>query len=261
MAVLDGKTIVIVGGTTGLGLSAASACAGEGASVVVVGRNPESASNAAQVLGSPGKVFIGDASDPDTALKAIQLAVETFGRLDGMYHVAGGSGRQFGDGPLHEITDDGWTRTLQLNLTSLFNSNRAAVRQFIEQGQGGSILNMSSVLGFSPSSHFATHAYAASKAAAVGMTTSCAAYYAAQNIRFNIVAPALVATPMSKRAQENEPTMKYIATKQPLDGGRIGKAEDLDAAVVYFLSDQSKFDTGQVLSIDGGWSVSEGQPD
>ena len=55
--------------------------------------------------------------------------------------------------------------------------------------------------------------------------------------------------------------MKYIATKQPLDGGRIGKAEDLDAAVVYFLSDQSNFVTGQVLSIDGGWSVSEGQPD
>ena len=71
--------------------------------------------------------------------------------------------------------------------------------------------------------------------------------------------PALIETPMSQRAAGNEQIMRFIETKQPLDGGRIGTPEDLDAAVVFLLSDASKFCTGQVLTVDGGWSVSEGQ--
>jgi NAD(P)-dependent dehydrogenase (short-subunit alcohol dehydrogenase family) len=74
-----------------------------------------------------------------------------------------------------------------------------------------------------------------------------------------VVAPALVETPMSARAQQDEAIMSFIATKQPLDGGRIGRPSDLDAAVVYFLSEASCFATGQVLRIDGGWSITDGQ--
>ena len=149
--------------------------------------------------------------------------------------------------------------TLRLNLDSMFYSNRAAVRQFRRKQTGGAVLNMSSVLAFSPSpKHFATHAYAAAKAAVIGLTKSCAAYYAREGIRFNALAPALVETPMSRRAAEDSAIMSYIASKQPLDGGRIGRASDADAAIVYFLSDEAKFVTGQVLAIDGGWSVSEG---
>ena len=93
-------------------------------------------------------------------------------RFDALYHVAGGSGRAFGDGPLHEITDAGWDETLRFNLTSVFHSNRAATARFLEQQTGGSILNLGSVLGSSPSPrYFATHAYAAAKAAIVGLTT------------------------------------------------------------------------------------------
>ena len=118
---------------------------------------------------------------------------------------------------------------------------------------------MGSVLGFSPSpKFFATHAYATAKAAIIGLTTAAAAHYARQNIRFNVLAPALVATPMSQRAQDDEAIMQFIRAKQPLDGGRIGQPEDLDSAAVFFMSDESKFATGQVLAIDGGWSVSEG---
>src|SRR5687767_13973597 len=118
---------------------------------------------------------------------------------------------------------------------------------------------MSSVLAYAPSpKHFATHAYAAAKAAVIGMTRSAAAYYAPHDIRFNVIAPALVETPMSKRAANDEQIQKFIAHKQPLDGGRIGRPEDADAAAVYFLSDQSKSVTGQVLAVDGGWSVTEG---
>ena len=147
-----------------------------------------------------------------------------------------------------------------MNLTSMLYSNRAAARQFLAQGTGGSVLNMGSVLAHSPSPrHFATHAYATTKAAIEGLTTAAAAYYADRQIRFNVVAPALVETPMAQRAAQDDEIRQYISTKQPLDGGRIGAATELDAAVVYFLSNQSRFVTGQVLAVDGGWSVTEGQ--
>ena len=97
------------------------------------------------------------------------------------------------------------------------------------------------------------------KSAVLGMTKSLAAYYAKDNIRFNVLAPALVDTPMATRATNDSEIMQFIRTKQPLDGSRIGQPSDLDAAVVYFLSDDSRFVTGQVLAVDGGWSVSEGQ--
>jgi NAD(P)-dependent dehydrogenase (short-subunit alcohol dehydrogenase family) len=257
---LENKVIVIIGGTTGLGLSAAAACVRAGAKVVVVGRDRDNAKAASNSLGATARSLSGDASDPDTAPKAIDFAIATFGGFHGIYHVAGGSGRKAGDGPLHEISDEGWAFTLQLNLTSLFYSNRAAAQQFIKQGGGGSILNMGSVLGYSPSpKYFATHAYSTTKAAVIGMTRAAAAYYAPHNIRFNVLAPALVETPMSRRAVGDGEIVKFIKTKQPLDGGRVGECSDLDAAVVYFLSDGSKFTTGQVLSVDGGWDVSEGQ--
>jgi NAD(P)-dependent dehydrogenase (short-subunit alcohol dehydrogenase family) len=257
---LEDKVIVIIGGTTGLGLSAAQACVRAGAKVVVVGRDRDNARAAASGLGPQGRSLSGDASDPDTSPKAIDFAVANFGGFHGLYHVAGGSGRKAGDGPLHEISDEGWAFTLQLNLTSLFCSNRAAVQQFLKQGGGGSVLNMGSVLGYSPSpKYFATHAYSATKAAVIGMTRAAAAYYAPQNIRFNVLAPALVETPMSRRAVGDPDIVKFIQSKQPLDGGRVGESADLDAAVVYFLSDGSKFTTGQVLSVDGGWDVTEGQ--
>ena len=256
---LDQKTIVIVGGTTGLGLSAARACVAAGARVVIVGRSAASLDLALRELGPAARGLVGDACDPATAERAIETAVRDLGGFDGLYHVAGGSGRSMGDGPLHEITGQGWDQTLRLNLDSLFLSNRAAVRELLKKG-AGSILNMSSVLGFSPSPrYFATHAYAAAKAAVIGITKASAAYYAPRGIRFNAVAPALVETPMARRAAGDGEIREFIATKQPLDGGRIGKPEDLDAAVVYLLSDASRFVTGQVLAIDGGWSVTEGQ--
>ena len=257
---LLGKSLVIVGGTSGLGRSAARALVAAGAKVVVVGRDAEKVGAMEKELGASALGLTADATDPKTAAAAIQIALGNFGGFHGLYHVAGGSGRRQGDGPLHELTDEGWHHTLNENLTSLLFSNRAAVRQFLKQQTGGAVLNMGSVLGFSPSPHyFGTHAYATAKAAVIGLTKSAAAYYAGAGIRFNVLAPALVATPMSQRAQGDEEILRFIATKQPLDGGRIGQPDDLDAAAVYFLSDAARFVTGQVLAVDGGWSVSEGQ--
>ncbi len=260
MAVLSDKCIVVIGGTSGLGLSATRACVRAGARVVSVGRDPDKANALATELGSAVRVLTSDAIERHTAVEAIRTARVEFGGFHGLYHVAGGSGRRQGDGPLHEITAEGWDHTLNLNLTTVFNSNRAAVQAFLEQGGGGSVVNCGSVLGSSPSPRFfATHAYAAAKAAIVGLTRSAAAYYAANGLRFNVLAPGLVATPMSQRAQGDVAILDFIRTKQPLDGGRIGRPEDLDAAVVWLLSEESRFVTGQVIAVDGGWGVSDGQ--
>src|SRR5207302_11369287 len=158
-----------------------------------------------------------------------EMAVAEFGEFHGLYHVAGGSGRALGDGPLHEMTDEGWRGTLELNLSSVVFSNRAAGRQFLAQGRGGSILNMGRVVGWSPSPrYFGTHAYAAAKSGIVGFTRAIAAYYAGKNIRCNVLAPGLVETPMAQRAAGHNGIQRFIKVTQPLDGGRIGQAGDLD---------------------------------
>lgn len=244
-----------MGGTSGIGLSAARAFIQAGASVVVVGRNHDAVQEAKKTLGPKAEVLSGDAIQHGTAKYAIDICIHKFGDFNGLYHVAGGSGRKMGDGPLHCLSLEGWNKTIELNLTSLMLSNQAAINQFLSQETGGSILNMSSVLGFAPSpEHFATHAYAAAKSAIIGFSKSIAAYYAKNNIRVNTVAPALVETPMSGRASTDEAILSFIKTKQPLEQGRIGKPEDLDGLAVYFMSDSSRYTTGQLVAVDGGWS-------
>ncbi len=257
---LQGKNIILIGGTSGMGLAAAKAYLDAGAWVVAVGRNEQTCAEARRILGDGSIVQAGDASDPQTIETAIAHFSESGKLIHGLFHVAGGSGRKFGDGPLDELSLDGWNHTFNHNLTSLMLSNQAMIRYFLEQGTGGTILNMSSVLGYSPSPrYFSTHAYAAAKSAIIGFSQSIAAYYAPKNIRVNVLAPALFVTPMAQRAVSDNQIMHFVKTKQPLDGGRPGYPEDITGAACYFMSDASRFTTGQVLSIDGGWHLSEGQ--
>ncbi len=255
---LQGKKIVIIGGTTGIGLSAARAFLRQGAQVVVLGKNEESSDQAAAILGENAFAFTADATIESTADVAIGQCIERFGGFDGLYHVAGGSGRRFGDGPLHEITLYGWEWTLNLNLTSVMLSNRAAVQQFLKQGKGGAIVNLSSALAYAPApQYFATHAYTAAKAAIIGFTKSIAAYYAGENIRANIIAPGLVESPMSQRAVQNDNIMQYVRQRQRLGGGRVAQPEDLDGMAALLLSDAGSFITGQTIGVDGGWAIGQ----
>ncbi len=252
---LKDKKIVIIGGTSGIGLSAAKAFVNHGARVVAFGLEPEKDPEISNCT-----YLIGDARDEHQVKAALQKCISEYGGLDGLYHVAGGSGRKWGDGPLHELTKDAWVKTLELNLDSVMVSNKLIIRYWLEHKQAGSILNLSTLLATDPSpKHFHTHAYAAAKSAIIGFSKSVASYYAQFDIRINVLSPGLVDTPMAQRAAENEDILKFIRTKQPLDGGRMLKAADLDGAAVYFLSDYSASTTGQVLGVDGGWSISEGQ--
>jgi NAD(P)-dependent dehydrogenase (short-subunit alcohol dehydrogenase family) len=256
-SILIGKSIVIIGGTTGIGFSAAKSFINKGAKVVITGRSEESVNKAQETLGDKCLAISSDAREPNSAKFAISECINQWGNFSGLYHVAGGSGRKMGDGPLHELTLEGWNETMELNLTSMMLSNQAAVQKFLELNTGGSILNLGSVLGYSPSPQFfSTHAYAAAKSAIIGFSKSIAAFYAKNDIRVNVLAPALVETPMAQRAAKDEEILAFISKKQPLDGGRIGNVEDLDGLGIYFMSDLSKYTTGQVIAVDGGWSIS-----
>lgn len=252
---LEDKNIVIIGGTSGIGLSASKYFMAQGASVISFGLSREGL-----VDSNKCKYKFGDVSANGELDKVISDCHESYGSVDGLFHIAGGSGRKWGDGPLHEITDEGWDKTLDLNLKSVMLSNRAMVQYFMAHNISGSILNTSTVLAHHPSpKYFYTHAYAAAKAGIIGFSKSIASYYAPYDIRVNVLAPSLTNTPMARRAIDNEDIQTYIKTKQPLDQGRVVNPADIDAAACYFMSDVSGFTTGQVLAIDGGWSVSEGQ--
>ena len=254
------STYIIMGGTTGMGLASAIALKKNGANLMVVGRNLDNCEKAKEILGKGSISLEGDATDPKTIKTAIKMTHKAFGSITGLFHVAGGSGRKWGDGPLDKITLDGWNKTMELNLTSLMLSNQAIINYFLKHKKSGTILNMGSVLGYSPSpKYFTTHAYAAAKSAVIGFSKSIAAYYAGNNIRINVIAPSLFMTPMAQRAVNDERIMAFLKTKQPLDGGRPGLSEDINNAVLMFLHPDSKFITGQVLAVDGGWTISEGQ--
>ena len=179
--------------------------------------------------------------------------------------MAGISGRRYGDGPLHEATLEGWEAVLGANATSQFLVARAAVRRMLAQapdasGSRGAVLLMSSALATHPApAFFATHAYAASKGAVEALARSMAAYYAPAGIRVNAIAPSLVATPMSRRAQDDPAILAYLAAKQPLAGGPID-ADAVTATALHLLSPEAAMVTGQVVAVDGGWGVSEPRP-
>src|SRR5690606_32596843 len=123
-------------------------------------------------------------------------------------------------------------------------------------GMRGVLLNMASVLAFSPSARsFATHGYAASKGAIIAMSRSAAAYYAPHGIRINAIAPGLVRTPMSRRAQDDPAIVEYMRVKQPLPGGLL-EPGDIASTALFLLSPAARSITGQVISVDGGWTVS-----
>jgi NAD(P)-dependent dehydrogenase (short-subunit alcohol dehydrogenase family) len=229
--------------------------------LVVVGLEPTPEFPQTETVQDRLEVILADAREPGVAERAIERCAQRYGQFHALYHVAGGSGRAWGDGPLHTIPLEGWQRTLELNLTTAFLSNGAAIRWFLRENQPGCILNCGSVLANSPSPNlFGTAAYATAKSALLGLTQAAAAAYAPHDIRVNLLAPGLTATPMSLRAQSNPVIQEFITRKQPLDGGRMGRPDDLDAAVIWLLSEGSRYVTGQVIAVDGGWSVSDASP-
>jgi NAD(P)-dependent dehydrogenase (short-subunit alcohol dehydrogenase family) len=247
------RTNVVITGSTGIAAAAAQRLAQTGHRVFVISRSQANCQELVSTLGSDADYALADLQDEPSAVAAFVAAAKVMGRIDALVAVAGGSARRFGDGWLHEMTVEGWNKSLELNLTTLFLSVREAIRQMRSQGGGGSIVMTSSVLATSPQpDNFTTHAYAAAKAAITGLTSPLAAAYAADHIQINTVAPGLVRTPMAQRAATDEAILAFAARKQPLAGDML-TAQSVGDALAWFVDAQHI--TGQVLAVDGGWSV------
>jgi NAD(P)-dependent dehydrogenase (short-subunit alcohol dehydrogenase family) len=259
---LDQKTILITG-ATGIAAATALLASREGAQVFIASLVEEDCAKLAGEIRGQGGVCGWRAADLTMAAQAeaaVEQCARSFSLIDGLFNVAGISGRKFGDGPLDRCTEEGWDTTMAVNAKSIFLVTRAVLRHMMDRPLGerkcrGSILHMSSVTAFSPETkHFATHAYAASKGAAIALTQTMAAYYAPHKIRVNALAPGLVRTPMSQRAQEDKLISMYMKIKQPLAEDMIDP-EEIARAAVFFLSDESRMITGQILAVDAGWSL------
>jgi len=254
---LRGKVLIITG-STGIAAAFARLAAAVGARLVIATADELSGWELAQKTGA--EVWAGDLTRAESADSVLAQCLSKFGRVDALFNAAGLSGRRFGDGPVHECTDEGWDATLAQNLGIMFRMCRAVIGRLLQQEPGldgirGAILNMGSVLAEAPEPrHFATHAYAAAKGAVVSMTRSMAAYYAPHKIRINAIAPGLVRTPASERAEGNLDLLEFIKKKQPLMGGMVA-AEDVARAALFLLSEESRSITGEVLAVDAGWRV------
>lgn len=251
--------VVLLAGTTGIAGASARLFAREGAHIFAVGRSSDHAAQLKadiEALGSLCFVHIEDlAADgaPDRIFAAVFAA---FGRVDVLFHVAGISGRKFGDGPLAECTDEGWDTVMDINLRAMMQLNRACLRHWLATAHPGVILNMASVLGFSfVAEYFNTVAYAAAKGAIIAFSQHAAATYAKNGIRINVIAPALVETPMAARATKNPEILALLQRKQPLTRAPLTD-EDCAHAALYLCSNASRAVTGIVLPVDGGWCVS-----
>jgi NAD(P)-dependent dehydrogenase (short-subunit alcohol dehydrogenase family) len=244
---------VLVTGASGIGAAVARRCLAEGARVVVADRDEERLDALVREL--PGvEGAAGDLADETAAGAVVERALTALGGLDVLVNVAGLSGRRFGDGPVHEATAAGWDAVMDNNARSTFLMCHFALPPMRAQRRGA-IVNTSSVLATAPNAdHFATHAYAASKGAIDALTRAMAASYARDGVRVNAVAPGLIATPMSARAQGDEAIAAYLRRRQPLTGAP-GAPEDVADAIVYLASDAARFVTGTVLEVAGGWSV------
>jgi NAD(P)-dependent dehydrogenase (short-subunit alcohol dehydrogenase family) len=241
---LKGKIALITGGTRGIGAGFVSAFLGEGATVGFSGASEASVAKAAVEFGdtSASHGFVADLSGPDAGAGLVEAAIRQFGRIDILINNAGVVSRV----NEWDIVPAEWDRVHDVNLRATFFVAQAAARSMRENG-GGSILNISSIAG-QHGGIAGSPAYAASKAAVIGLTKSLARRFAPHNIRVNCLAPANIVTEMT--SDWPDALRQTLLAITPL--GRFGTTDEMNGAAVFLASDEASFITGQTLSINGG---------
>lgn len=242
---LNGKIALITGATAGIGAATARLFAARGARVLLTGRNEVSGGALAVELN--GDFLAADIAAPETPARLTAWAKARHGRLDILVNNAGILFQ--GDAP--HCTDAEWDRTMLVNVTSVFRLSRAVVGQMAEQG-GGAIVNVASDWGLVAADKAV--AYGTSKGAIIQLTRSMAKDHARQGVRVNAVCPGDTDTAMLRReAGDNPARLAELAEAIPL--GRLGRPEDVAAAIAFLASDDAAFITGAALPVDGGNSA------
>ena len=243
---IDGRVALVTGGTRGIGRAIAEALAAQGASVAVTARSGAAAA-AAELAATHGIETLGldaDLADPAAAAALIRQMHGRFKRLDILVNNAG----IMLEGLIGMTAEETLQAMLAVNVAGTFRLLQSAAR-LMERSGGGSIVNLSSIIGLRGQPGLS--AYAASKAAIVGLTLAAAKELAPKRIRVNAVAPGLIRTDMTD-AMDATTRQKTVAT---IALGREGEAAEVADAVLFLTSDLARYVTGQVLGVDGGMSL------
>jgi NAD(P)-dependent dehydrogenase (short-subunit alcohol dehydrogenase family) len=248
---LTGKVVVVTGGNRGIGLGMAEGLARAGASVAVWGRNEEvnrAAVDQLRGLGGTAEAFAADVSREEDVQAAMAATLERFGRLDTLIANAGVSGAY---GPFHELTLDDWRRVSAVNIEGVILSCQAAVRVLMEQGDGGSLILVSSLAGIEAPTY--NTLYGATKAGVLSIMRGLATEYARHGIRANAILPGWIETEMTQKSVGSQKFTDKVISRVPFR--TWGTPDDFGAAAVFLTGDGSSFVNGQQLVIDGGYTV------
>ena len=244
MGLLDGKVAAITGAGSGMGKASVEVFASEGAQVLALDVSGAEEETAAAVGGDVIASHC-DVSKEDDVVAAFDLAMKTFGRVDAVLNVAGIPGTPT---PLHEVTMDAYDAVMNVNLRGVILGIKHGVRAMLAGGNGGSIVNWSSIGG--NLAYPCAGLYSASKAGVIGVTKVAAVDYGPSGIRVNAVCPGIAITKMGSDAINEMPALQHCP---PL--GRASSAAEVADVAAFLCSDHSIYVTGTIIPVDGGWSV------
>ncbi|WP_247747255.1 SDR family NAD(P)-dependent oxidoreductase [Alkalihalobacillus sp. BA299] len=247
---LAGKVALVTGGSKGIGLGMAEALGKSGATVAIASRGKEDLIKAERELKEKGitvKGFQVDVTNKQKVEQLIEDVVTEFSHIDILINNAGTNIRK----PLVEVKEEDWDFVMGTNLKGIFLTGQAVAKQLIKQGEGGKIINISSIFGATGMSNQTS--YSASKGGINQLTKVWADELAPHGIQVNAIGPGYIKTPMTADWLSDQERLKSIVDKTMI--GRIGTLEDLAGPVVFLSSASSSYVTGQILYVDGGWTA------
>lgn len=236
-----GRVALVTGATRGIGRAVALALADCGAKVIGTATSETGAAQISEALGDKGRGIVLNVTDAEASKAAVEAIVAEFGRIDILVNNAGITR----DMLAMRLSDEAWDAVIETNLTAVFRLTRAVLRPMMKQ-RFGRIINMSSVVGAMGNAGQAN--YAAAKAGMIGMSKSVAREVASRGVTVNCVAPGFIETDMTAALPEDVKTHLMVQ----IPAARLGKTDDIAAAVLYLASEPAGYVTGTVLHVNGG---------
>ena len=251
---IKGKVAIVTGAGGGVGKAISKRLSSEGCKVVMLGRGRTKLQKAASEIGNKKNTVtvIADITKEAEVLSAIDQTINSFDKIDILVNNAGIINDPM---PFHEMSEDQWDDLVKTNLFGMFRMTKAVIPVMMENGRGGSIVNISSVLGIRSIPRVPLSVYAVTKAGVIMFTRSIAVEYGQYKIRCNCVAPSTIRSSIIEPYLQDEEAKKLLESTFPLRV--IGEPEDISGAVAYLCSDDSKWVTGTIMMVDGGLSAKQ----
>jgi NAD(P)-dependent dehydrogenase (short-subunit alcohol dehydrogenase family) len=251
---IKGKVAIVTGAGGGVGKAISKRLSSEGCKVIMLGRDRTKLQKAASEIGNKKNTMtvIADITKEAEVLSAIDQTINSFDKIDILVNNAGIINDPT---PFHEMSEDQWDDLVKTNLFGMFRMTKAVIPVMMKDGGGGSIVNISSVLGIRSIPRVPLSVYAVTKAGVIMFTRSIAVEYGQYKIRCNCVAPSTIRSSIIEPYLQDEEAKKLLESTFPLRV--IGEPEDISGAVAYLCSDDSKWITGTVMMVDGGLSAKQ----